>query len=99
MVAWRCLDPIDEQQLSDLQRYGFDLELQRRWQRDISEGRLSKATNAVSGDLLVPPPGTVHKQPSRSTRAHRELEQLGVDIHSPEARVALRKHQQVLFIA
>ena len=79
MVAWRCLDPIDEQQLSDLQRYGFDLELQRRWQRDISEGRLSKATNAVSGDLLVPPPGTVHKQPSRSTRAHRELEQLGVE--------------------
>lgn len=73
------MEPYDEQQLSDLQRYGFDPELQRRWQRDIAEGRLSKATNTVSGDLLVPPPGTVKKQPSRTTRAYRELEQLGLE--------------------
>ncbi len=61
----------------ELQRYGFDAELQRRWQKDIADGRLSKATNAVGGDLLVPPPGSVKKQPGISTKAHRELEELG----------------------
>lgn len=71
--------PLHEQQRRDLQRYGFDEELQQRWQKDVAEGRLSKATNAVSGDLLAPPPGTVHKQPSRATKAHAELEQLGLE--------------------
>jgi len=71
------LNELTEQQLLDLQRYGYDAELQRRWQKDVAEGRLSKATNAVSGDLLVPPPGTVHKQPGVATKAHKELEELG----------------------
>ena len=54
------MDQLSDQQRDDLLRYGFDEELQRRWQRDVSDGRLSKTTNAVSGDLLAPPPGTVH---------------------------------------
>jgi len=71
------LNQLTEQQLSDLQRYGFHAELQQLWQKDIADGRLSKATNAVAGDLLAPPPGSIHKQPGADTKAHRELEQLG----------------------
>ncbi len=67
----------NEQQLAFLQRYGFDPELQRRWQEDIAKGQLSKATNAVSGDLLVPPPGTLQKLPGSSTKASRELDRIG----------------------
>ena len=73
------MDELNEQQRNDLQRFGFDEVLQRRWQRDVADGRLSKTTNAVSGDLLAPPPGTVHKQPGSATKAYRELEQLGLD--------------------
>ena len=57
------MDQLSDQQRDDLLRYGFDEELQRRWQRDVSDGRLSKTTNAVSGDLLAPPPGTVRRSP------------------------------------
>lgn len=71
------LNELNEQQLSALRRFGFDAERQHRWQKDIAEGRLSKATNAVRGDLLAPPPGTVQKQPGMSTKAHAELWQLG----------------------
>jgi UTP--glucose-1-phosphate uridylyltransferase len=71
------LDELPEQQLSDLRPYGFDLNLQTRWRRDVAEGRLSKATNAVSGDLLAPPPGAVNKLPSSNTKANQELEQIG----------------------
>jgi len=78
LVAWRRLTTLNEQQRDDLQRYGFDQELQQRWQKDVAEGRLSRDTNAVSGDLLAPPPGTVHMQPGRSSRARRELAQLGL---------------------
>jgi len=75
----RRLNELNEQQRNHLQRYGFDAELQQRWQKDIAEGRLSMETNAVSGDLLAPPPGSVHKLPGSATKAHRELEQLGMD--------------------
>jgi UTP--glucose-1-phosphate uridylyltransferase len=73
------LNELNEQQLQDLQRYGFDEALQRRWQQEVAEGRLSKGANAVRGDLLAPAPGTVCKQPGGATRAHRELEQLGLE--------------------
>lgn len=66
-----------EQQLAFLQRYGFDQELQQRWQGDVAAGRLSVETNAVTGDLLAPPPGTVHKLPGTGSKAWRELERLG----------------------
>ncbi|MBX3462341.1 MAG: UTP--glucose-1-phosphate uridylyltransferase [Planctomycetes bacterium] len=66
-----------EQQLAFLQQYGFDQELQRRWRDDIAAGRLSVETNAVTGDLLVPPPGSVHKLPGAGTKAWRELDRLG----------------------
>lgn len=72
------MNELNEQQLSDLQRYGFDAELQKRWQTDVAAGRLSKATNAVGGDLLAPPPGTVQMQPGISTKAHAELAKLGM---------------------
>ena len=73
----RRLNELTEQQRNELQRYGFDMELQKRWQKDVAEGRLSRQTNAVSGDLLAPPPGTVHMQPGSATKAHRELEAIG----------------------
>jgi UTP--glucose-1-phosphate uridylyltransferase len=68
---------LTEQQLAFLQQYGYDAELQRRWQQDVAAGRLSKETNAVTGDLLAPPPGTVRKLPGASTKAVRELDRLG----------------------
>jgi UTP--glucose-1-phosphate uridylyltransferase len=71
------LNGLTEQQLTDLQRYGFNAELQQIWQKDVADGRLSMGTNAVSGDLLAPPPGSIQKQPGIETKAYRELEQLG----------------------
>ncbi len=73
------MNELNQHQLQHLQRFGFDAALQRRWQQEVAEGRLSRAANAVRGDLLAPAPGTVCKQPGSSTRAHRELEQLGLD--------------------
>lgn len=70
---------LTEQQLAFLHRFGFDAELQRRWQQDVQAGRLSKRTNAVTGELLAPPPGTIHKLPGATTKAARELERLGRD--------------------
>lgn len=71
------MDQLTEQQLSDLQRFGFDAELQRRWQNDIAEGRLSKATNAVVGDLSAPAPGTIHKLPSVDSKAYKQMVEVG----------------------
>jgi len=67
----------NEQQLAFLNQYGFDQELQQRWQEGLRAGTLSIATNAVTGDLLVPPPGTVQKLPGSGTKAWRELERIG----------------------
>jgi UTP--glucose-1-phosphate uridylyltransferase len=68
---------LTEQQLAFLSRYGYDPALQQRWQADVAAGRLSKATNAVSGELLALPPGTLQKLPGSTTKLWRELEQLG----------------------
>lgn len=66
-----------EQQLAFLRQFGFDAELQKRWQSDVAAGRLAKATNAVTGDLLAPPPKSLAKLPGAGTKAGRELERLG----------------------
>ncbi|MEO6593196.1 MAG: UTP--glucose-1-phosphate uridylyltransferase, partial [Planctomycetota bacterium] len=71
------MNGLTEQQVAFLQRYGFDAELQQRWQEDIAAGRLSKSTNAVTGDLLAPPPGTLQQLPGSGTKAWRALEELG----------------------
>lgn len=71
------MNELTEQQLAHLRQFGFDAELQRRWQADLAAGRLSKAGNAVTGDLLAPPPGTVQKLPGANTRAWRQLERVG----------------------
>ncbi len=68
---------LNERQLAYLGQYGFDADLLRRWRKDVAEGRLSKAANAVTGDLLAPPPGTIQKLPARSTKAYRELAAAG----------------------
>lgn len=65
------------QQLEFLLRYGYDAELQARWQADVAAGRLAKATNTVTGDLLAPPAGTIKKLPGAATKAARELDRLG----------------------
>ncbi len=70
---------LTEQQRAFLQQYGYDAELQQRWRDDVAAGRLSKATNAVTGDLLAPPAGTLHKLPGTTTKAAKELERLGRD--------------------
>jgi UTP--glucose-1-phosphate uridylyltransferase len=71
------LNELTAEQLAFLQQYGFDPELQARWQQDVANGRLAKKTNVVTGDLLAPPPGTMKKLPGSTTKAARELERLG----------------------
>lgn len=68
---------LNEQQLAFLTAQGFDPELFARWQADVAAGRLSKAQNAVTDDLLAPPPGTIHKLPGGATKAWHELERVG----------------------
>jgi UTP--glucose-1-phosphate uridylyltransferase len=70
------LNGLTAEQLTYLQQYGFDAELQRRWQDDLAAGRLARSTNAITGDLLVPPPGALAKLPGSSTKAARELDRL-----------------------
>lgn len=65
------------QQLAFLQRFGFDPALQQRWQTDVAAGRLAKATNAITGDLLAPPAADLKKLPGSLTKAAREFEKLG----------------------
>ena len=60
------MNGLNEQQLAFLQQFGFDAELFARWQSDVAAGRLSLASNAVTGDLLAPPPGSIQKLPSKS---------------------------------
>lgn len=69
----------NEQQLAFLLQYGFDAELQKRWQQDVAAGRLSKAGNAITGELLAPPPSALKKLPGSTTKAARELERIGRD--------------------
>jgi UTP--glucose-1-phosphate uridylyltransferase len=71
------LNGLTAEQLAWLQPFDFDAELQRRWQDDLVAGRLARATNAVTGDLLVPAPGTLRKLPGSSTKALRELDRIG----------------------
>lgn len=71
------MSELNEQQLAFLGQYGFDADLLRRWRTDVAEKRLSAETNAVTGDLLAPPPGTIQKLPARATKAYRELQKAG----------------------
>jgi UTP--glucose-1-phosphate uridylyltransferase len=71
------LDGITAQQLEFLRSFSFDENRQRRWQRELRTGRLSRETNVVAGPLLAPPPGTVQSLPAAETKANRRLEQLG----------------------
>lgn len=59
-----------------LQQFGYDAELQKRWQADVASGRLSKANNEVAGDLQAPARGTFVELPT--AKAERsDLEALG----------------------
>ena len=71
------MDGLTDQHLAFLRQYGFDAALQQRWRTDLAAGRLAKAANAVTSELLAPPPGTVQKLPGANTRALRELGELG----------------------
>jgi UTP--glucose-1-phosphate uridylyltransferase len=71
------LNGLTAEQLAYLQQYGFDAELQRRWQDDLAAGRLARSSNAITGDLLVPPPGALSKLPGSATKAARELDRIG----------------------
>ncbi|MFM1873576.1 MAG: hypothetical protein RL398_2998 [Planctomycetota bacterium] len=73
------MSDLNEQQLTYLRKYGFDADLLRRWRSDLAAGKLSKETNAVTGDLLAPPPGSIAKLPARDSKACRELGKLGAE--------------------
>lgn len=66
-------------QLSFLQQYGFDADLQRRWQGDIASGRLCKAANLVSGPLAAPPTADLQTLPPVGSAAWLELDRIGRD--------------------
>ncbi len=71
------MNELTDQQNEFLARYGFDEELFRSWQSAVGEGRMSKANNAVTGELLTPPPGTISNLPAGSSKANKELFELG----------------------
>ena len=71
------MNELTEQQNEFLGRYGFDEQLFRSWQSGIADGRISKANNAVTDELLAPPPGTIAKLPGSSAQAYGELRRLG----------------------
>jgi len=59
-----------------LQQYGYDAELQKRWQADVASGRLSKANNEVAGELQAPPRSEFTAIPAPGPE-RAELEALG----------------------
>ncbi|MBK8098679.1 MAG: UTP--glucose-1-phosphate uridylyltransferase [Planctomycetes bacterium] len=65
------------EQLEFLTRYGFDADLFARWRTDVAEGRLSKAANAVTGELLAPPQKAITKLPGGATKATKDLVKAG----------------------
>jgi UTP--glucose-1-phosphate uridylyltransferase len=71
------LNELTEPQRQFLTKYGFDPAVFARWQEDLVAGRLSKAGNAVTEELLAPPEGTIQKLPAGNSKAWRELEKLG----------------------
>lgn len=71
------MDRLSKPQLTFLRQYGFDAELQRRWQADVAAGRLAKKANAVTGALLPPPPGAIASLPAAGSAAARDLERRG----------------------
>jgi len=74
------VNELTEQQTAFLHRFGFDEDLFRSWQQDLAEGRRSSDSNAVTEELLAPPPGTIEKTPNTSSSAYRELAQLGREV-------------------
>ena len=67
------------QQVAWLQQYGYDAELQKRWQAEIAARRLSTHSNAVAGELLPPPPGAFVELP-RDARELAELAAVGAEV-------------------
>lgn len=73
------MNDLNDQQNEFLARYGFDEELFAGWQSGVAEGRMSTAANAVTDELLAPPPDSIAKMPGSATKAYEELRQLGRD--------------------
>ena len=67
----------DADPFAPLRRYGFDPELFAGWQQAVADGRLSKAGNVVTGELLTPPADAIKQLPGARTKAWAELEQRG----------------------
>lgn len=70
------MQPTDDP-FAPLYRYGFDPQLFAGWQLAVADGRLSKANNAVTGDLRAPPPQSIRQLPGSGTRGWAELERRG----------------------
>lgn len=73
------MNDLTEQQNGFLQRYGFDDELFRGWQQALAAGTLSTAANAVTEDLLAPPPDAIEKLPSVNSSSYDALAAIGRD--------------------
>ena len=62
-----------------LSSYGFDQQLQSRWQREVAAGELTKNSNLVAEPLLPPPPDRLHGMPERDSEEWRRLDAIGRD--------------------
>ncbi|MCR9245802.1 MAG: UTP--glucose-1-phosphate uridylyltransferase [bacterium] len=71
------MNELTDAQNEFLRRYGFDEELFRDWQARVADGRMSKANNAVTSELLAPPPGAIEKLPAGTSPACSELQKIG----------------------
>jgi UTP--glucose-1-phosphate uridylyltransferase len=78
-IALHAVNRLSAQQAAFLQQYGFDADLQRRWQGEIAAGRLCKAANLVAGQLSVPPAADLQSLPPEGSVAWQELDRLGRD--------------------
>ncbi|HEB53278.1 MAG TPA: hypothetical protein ENI87_08500 [bacterium] len=69
---------LDPDTIASLTRYGFDPELQARWQRLIADGTFAKANNVITDELSAPPAGSIHELPPPDSDEFRELHELGL---------------------
>jgi len=66
-------------QLSWLERYGFDQKLFASWQKAVKSGAFSPENNVLRATIDAPEPGSILSLPGGSTKAGKELARLGAE--------------------
>ena len=69
-------EPTDDP-FAPLAKFGFDSQLFAQWQLAVADGKLSKANNLVTDELLAPPKNSVKQLPSRDSKDWESLAELG----------------------